>query len=259
MSIRIIDTHCHLDMEEFDKDREEVVERSKKHGVEAVIIPATKDEEFENNLELSRKHRGFLYYMVGVHPHEAKTCTQNSYIKARQHLKNPECVGIGEIGLDYHYNFSPQETQKEVFSNFLRLSLEENMPVSIHCREATEDTIAILKNHRGISGVIHCFSGEKELLKAALDLGLNLGIGGIITFKNSQLKETIRYVPLESIVLETDAPYLAPVPKRGKRNEPIYIHYVIDALSELLGKQKEEIAEIAYKNSKRLFFHKLNQ
>ncbi len=259
MLIRIIDTHCHLDMEEFDKDREDVIERSKAHGVEAIIIPATRDDEFERDRKLCDKHKGFLYYMVGVHPHEAKTCTQQSYEMMEEHLKNPLCVGIGEIGLDYHYDFSPRDTQREVFANMLDLASQIGKPVSIHSRESTEDMVDMLKSHKDIKGVIHCFSGEEKLLKTGLELGLFFGIGGVVTFKNSLLRKNINELPLERIVLETDAPYLAPVPKRGKRNEPMYIHYVIDTLSELKMEKKDKIAEIAYNNSRQIFLNAINE
>jgi TatD DNase family protein len=253
MPIKIIDTHCHLDMEEFDSDRDDVIERSKNGGVLRVIIPSTKEDDFEKERLLCEQNREFLCYLVGVHPHDAKTCTSSTYDIAKHHLNNELCKGIGEIGLDYYYEHSPKNIQKEVFNNFLDLALELNLPVSIHSRESTDDMVDILKTKKGLKGVIHCFSGEDKLLKIGLNLGLYFGIGGVVTFKKSLLRQNIDKVPQEFIVFETDAPYLAPVPKRGKRNEPLYIKYVIDEICALTDLDKDEIAELAYMNSKAIF------
>ena len=249
---RIIDTHCHLDMEEFDKDRDEVINRSLEGGVEAIVIPSTKKSDYERERKISEAYP-IIFYMVGVHPHDAKTADHESYELALEHLKNERCVGVGEIGLDYHYNHSPKDIQKEVFANFLDIAKEQDVPVSIHCREAEDDLIDILISKKGVKGVIHCFSGSEKLLETGLKLGLFFGIGGILTFKNSHLKDVIHKVPLEFVVFETDAPYLAPVPKRGKRNEPLYIKYVIEKMAELLGEDCEKVAVAGFENAKSLF------
>ena len=249
---RIIDTHCHLDMEEFDKDRDEVIKRSLDGGVEAIVIPSTKKGDFERERGLSRKYP-VIFYMVGVHPHDAKTADGESYSLALEHLRDEKCVGVGEIGLDYYYDHSPRGIQKEVFANFLDIAREHDVPVSIHCREAEDDLIDILVSKKGVKGVIHCFTGSEKLLEAGLKLGLFFGIGGVLTFKNSRLKDVIRKIPLEFVVFETDAPYLAPVPKRGKRNEPVYIKYVIEKMAEILGEDREKIAEAGFNNAKTVF------
>ncbi len=254
MSIKIIDTHCHLDMEAFDEDRDMVIRRSIEGGVDNVIIPSTSETDFEKEKQLCSRYERFLRYLVGVHPHEAKTCTNGTYSKAIEYLKHPLCVGIGEIGLDYYYEHSCQDVQKEVFSNFLDIAIENKVPVSIHSREATKDTVDILLSKAGLQGVIHCFSGEDELLNIGIKLGLYFGIGGVLTFKNSVLRKNIERVPLEFLVFETDAPYLAPVPKRGKRNEPLYIKYVLKELATLRRQKEEYLAQIAYKNSEKIFF-----
>ena len=248
----IVDTHCHLDMEEFDKDREDVIKRSRENGVKAIIMPSTVKEDFEKEKSLCDKY-DLLFYMVGVHPHEAKTANGEVFDLVQGHLKNEKCVGIGEIGLDYHYDLSPRNKQRDVFSDFLDMAIENNVPVSIHCRDADNDMVDILSSKKGLKGVIHCFSGSEKLLKVGLDLGLYFGIGGVLTFKNSILKDVIKDVPIEFVVFETDAPYLAPVPKRGKRNEPIYIGYVIEKMAEMLNRNPQEISKIAFENSKRVF------
>ncbi len=249
MSIKIIDTHCHLNMEEFDEDRNSVIENSRKNSVAAVIMPSTVEKDFDREYELCSGHKGFLYYLVGIHPHDAKTYTNSTYDRVFEHINNKQCVGIGEIGLDYYYEHSPKDIQKEVFNNFLDIAIEKHLPVSIHSRESTNDMVDILKTKKGLCGVIHCFSGEDKLLEVGLELGLYFGIGGVVTFKKSLLRQNITNVPIDRIVLETDAPYLAPVPKRGKRNEPLYIKYVIGELASLLCKDEEVIAKTAFANS----------
>ena len=248
----IIDTHCHLDMKEFDNDRDEVIKRSREDGVKAIIIPSTVEEDFENEKSLCDRY-DLLFYMVGIHPHDAKTANGETFDLAQEHLKNEKCVGVGEIGLDYHYDLSPRNKQRNVFSDFLDMAIESDVPVSIHCRDADDDMVEILRSKKELKGVIHCFSGSEKLLKIGLDLGLYFGIGGVLTFKNSALKEVIKDVPLELVVFETDAPYLAPVPKRGKRNEPIYIKYVIEKMAEILNREPHGISKIAFENSKRVF------
>lgn len=253
MLIKIIDTHCHFDMAEFDEDREVVIERSKANGIEAVIMPSTVSEDFKKEQNLCLSHEGFLFYLVGIHPHDAKTCTSSTYDKAVEHLKNGFCKGVGEIGLDYYYEHSPRELQKNVFSNFLDIAIENKVPVSIHSREATDDMVDILSSKTGLKGVIHCFSGEDKLLKVGLDMGLYFGIGGVLTFKNSLLRKNIGKLPIEYIVFETDAPYLTPVPKRGKRNEPSYIRFVLKELAKLTEKDEDYLSDIAYSNAKIVF------
>ncbi len=249
---KIIDTHCHIDMEQFDEDRDEVIKRSSENGVKAILVPATVVEDFEKERQLSEKYE-IIYYMVGIHPHDAKTANTSVYDEAIKHLKNKKCVGVGEIGLDYYYEHSPRDIQKDVFANFIDLAIENNYPVSIHCRDADDDLVDILISRKGVKGAIHCFSGSEKLLKLGLDLGLYFGIGGVLTFKNSHLKDVIKDVPLEFVIFETDAPFLAPVPKRGKRNEPLYIAYVIDKMAEILNIDAEKIAEIGFENAKQLF------
>lgn len=252
MSIDIIDTHCHLDMEEFSECIDEVIERAKKSNIRAIIMASTKKEDFSRQKMLSDKYE-MLYYLVGVHPHDAKTANADVYDNAISHIKNRRCKGIGEIGLDYYYNHSEHNIQKEVFSNFLDIAVQYKKPVSIHSRESTNDLVDILKTKKDLTGVIHCFSGDEKLLKIGLDKGLYFGIGGVLTFKNSELPKAINRVPLERIVFETDAPYLTPAPFRGKRNEPSYIPYVIEKFSEITNKEKELIAQHAFENSKKIF------
>ena len=248
----IIDTHCHLDMKEFDDDRDEVIKRSRENGVRAIIMPSTMKEDFENEKSLCDEY-DLLFYMVGIHPHDAKTADGEAYDLAKKHLKNRKCVGVGEIGLDYHYDLSPRDKQRDVFSDFLDIAIKNSVPVSIHCRDADNDMVDILRSKKDLKGVIHCFSGSEKLLEVGLDLGLYFGIGGTLTFKNSVLKETIRDMPLDFVVFETDAPYLAPVPKRGKRNEPVFIKYVIEKMAEISGENPHKISKKVFENSKNVF------
>ncbi len=259
MSIRIIDSHCHLDMGAFDEDRDEVIKRAREAGVEGVIMPATMLDDFEKERTLSTHYKGYLFYLVGVHPHEARTATSNVYDEAIKHLETePGCVGIGEIGLDYYYEHSPRKVQRDVFANFLDLAIEIGKPVSIHCRDATDDVVDILSSKKDLKGVIHCFSGDEKLLRLGLDLGLKFGIGGIVTFKRSPLADTVGALPLESVVFETDAPYLAPVPKRGKRNEPAFLTYIVERFADLKGVDADVVSRVAFENTVHLFGLKLS-
>ena len=263
----MIDTHIHLDEEAYAADREEVIARQREAGVEAMIVPGVNAKSIEGILDVCRKHKGYCFPALGFHPQdvfEADWKEQWAIIEQAIRTHRDEIVAIGEIGLDYHYDTTYKEGQQEVFQRQLDLAQELNLPVMIHNRDATEDTIRILKNaqveslkfkvERPLRGVVHCFNGSKETAQQILDLGFYLGIGGVLTFKNCKLSETLEVVPLERIVLETDGPYLAPTPHRGERNESRLMCFVVDRLAEVYQTTPEEIIAQTTANARKLFF-----
>jgi TatD DNase family protein len=251
--MKFIDTHCHLEMDQFDGDREEVIKRAFDAGFEALITIASDPESNEQAIALAHAHDN-IYCTVGVHPHEARFVDNALLDKIRAWAKDEKVVAIGETGLDYHYDNSPREKQREVFRAHLKIARETNLPVVIHVREADADAIEILKEERPERAVLHCYSGSAELLELASEMGIYISIAGPVTFKKAlELKEAVRRVPDELLLLETDAPYLAPVPKRGKRNEPEYLINTAREVASLRGVTLEDIARITTINAKRIF------
>jgi len=252
----IIDTHCHFDFKDFDVDRDAALERAKAAGVVRIINVGSSIEGSRRSVELAQKY-GMVYASVGVHPHEAKSLTPDVIVEIKSLAVHPKVVAIGEVGLDYYRNLSPKDSQIAAFETFIALSGELDLPLIIHARECGFDAASILKKIRkcsAIQGVIHCFSGDKESLKKYLDLGLYISFTCNLTFKNATaLRETAKYVPVERLLLETDAPYLAPEGKRGKRNEPAYMAALLDEWSKILGLSKDDIARITTHNANALF------
>jgi TatD DNase family protein len=249
----MIDTHCHLDMKEFDSDREEVIKRAREAGFEALITVGSDLQGTLKGMRLAEKH-DFIYASVGIHPHDARDFTEGVYADLRQWSAGQKVVAIGETGLDYHYDHSPRETQKEVFRSHLRLAGEVGLPVIVHSREAAGDTLTILKESGIQRGVLHCFSGDREMAEKAMAMGFYLSVAGPVTFKKSLLlKEIVRLIPDDYILVETDAPYLAPEPFRGKRNEPAYMLSTLRHVADLRGVSLEDMARITSLNAKRLF------
>ena len=268
----IVDTHCHLDFKDFDADREAVLDRAVKAGVARIINVGSSLEGSRRAVELAAKH-DMVYASVGVHPHDAQSVTDVTIeelkaLSGRGHLNAPyngnqsKVVAIGEVGLDYYRNLSPKEKQIEVFRKFISLAYELDLPLIIHSREADDDTINILKeydkrktiNDRRIKGVIHCFSGGEKLLKEFLELGFHISFTCNLTFKNAgALREVAGSVPIEKVLLETDAPYLAPEGMRGKRNEPAYLTRLVDEWVKLTGLSREDIERITTHNANELF------
>jgi len=259
--IRIIDTHCHLEMDAFDPDREEVIKRAKDAGIEAII---TIGSDFKGNiggLKLSQKY-DFIYSSVGFHPHDAKDFTEEIFEQIKTWATNNgkgqgvrgKVVAIGEIGLDYHYDNSPREIQREVFLKQLQFAKEIKLPVIIHSREAKKDTIKIIR-HSGVSnGVFHCFSGDMEMAEMVIGMGFYISIAGPVTFKNvKRLQEIAKAIPDDYLLIETDAPYLTPEPFRGRRNEPSYLVQTAKAIAELRGVTFADVARITTLNAIRLF------
>ena len=253
--IVFIDSHCHLDDARYDTDREAIIARGREAGVGQFVTIGCDLETSRAAVALARKHP-FICATVGVHPHEAKRIEDGWYPELRALAGFSRVVAYGEIGLDYHYDHSPRDIQRERFREQIRLARELRLPVVIHTREAQEDTIAILRKEKAqeLGGVFHCFSGDAWLAKDALDLGFYLSFSGVITFQNAtMLRDIVKTVPLDRILVETDSPYLAPVPYRGKRNEPAYVRLVAEKLAEIHDVDVQKVEETTTENAKRLF------
>jgi TatD DNase family protein len=255
----LVDSHCHLDSEKFDSDREAAVERAFAAGVERMVAIGTGEgpPDLEAGIRLADRHPA-LYATVGVHPHDASKAGAETYKRLDDLLRHPKVIALGEIGLDYHYDFSPREVQRAVFAEQMRIAGEARKPIVIHTREAWEDTLALLERHwtpQDLPAVMHCFSGGPQEAARCLALGCYLSFGGILTFpKAADLREAARVAPADRILVETDAPYLAPVPHRGKRNEPAFVVETARKLAEVRGENPERIAEITTRNFDRLIY-----
>jgi TatD DNase family protein len=253
----LIDSHCHLDDKQFDPDRDEVIARAREAGVERMMAIGTGDgpPDLEAALRLARRH-DFIYATVGVHPHDAAKATPETFAALEALAADTKVLAIGEIGLDYHYDFSPRNVQREVFVEQLKLAGRAGKPIVIHTREAWDDTLLVLREHWSGGGIIHCFSGGPGEARQALDLGFHLSFGGVLTFpKADALREAARLGPEDRLLVETDAPYLAPVPKRGKRNEPAFMLETARRLAEVRGVAPERIAEVTTENFARLMLN----
>lgn len=253
----LIDTHCHIDEEAFAPDREEVIARQRENGVEAMIVPGVNAASIETVLEVCHRHPGYCYPALGLHPEDVKDNWQEQLAIIEQAIRQhrSELVAIGEIGLDYYWDKTYKEAQQEVLRQQLLLARELDLPVILHNREATEDILRIVKEVGG-RGVFHCFNGSRETVQQILEMGFYVGIGGVLTFKNSKLAEKLDVVPLERIVLETDAPYMAPVPFRGQRNESRFMIHVVERLAQVYNCTKEDIIMATNTNSRQLFLIK---
>jgi len=255
-----VDSHAHIDGEEFDGDRDEVVARARAAGVRAILNVGTGDPHggnFERAVAVAERYEG-VYAAAGIHPHDARLYDDSAERLLVDLLRGSErAVALGEIGLDYHYDNSPREVQREVFARQLRLARAEGLPVIIHSREADEDTAEILRAELAdgcAGGVMHCFGGGRGLADAALELGFMVSFAGNVTFKKADnLREVAAFVPLQSLLVETDCPFLAPVPFRGRRNEPAHVVETARFLAGLRGVTPEEIGRATSENFARLF------
>lgn len=254
----LVDSHCHLDyLEREGEDLEGVVARAKEAGVGRLLTISTKLSDFETVLSIAERF-GDVYCSVGVHPHEAAEEGQGDPQRLLALAEHPKVVGIGETGLDYFYEHSPRDRQKQSFRAHIAAARQSGLPLIVHSRDADEDTISILQEEyhtRGpFPGVIHCFTAGPELAEAALSIGFYISLAGILTFKTADaLRDTVREVPLERLLVETDAPFLAPVPKRGKRNEPAYVVHTAEVLANLKGVSTDELAAATSRNFFDLF------
>ena len=278
----MIDTHCHIDEEAFEPDREEVIARQQQSGVQAMIVPGVNVASINSVMELCHAHPGYCYPALGLHPEDVKADwrEQLATVEAAIRAHRDELVAIGEIGLDYYWDKTFKEEQKEVLRRQLLLARELNLPVILHNREATEDILSIVNTiandqspitnnqspitNNQLRGVFHCYSGSKETAEIILKMGFYLGIGGVLTFKNSKLSETLKELNQSSItnhqlpitnrlLLETDAPYMAPTPHRGERNESRFMALVAERLAQVLNVSVDEIIEATSANARQLF------
>ena len=250
----MIDTHTHINMIEVTP-ADDIIKNAGNYGVDKLIIPAASTSDFDTIIELTNKHEN-VYGMLGIHPSEAKEWTDDIITRIKKLAnKNKKIVAIGEIGLDYYWDKSFNDLQKEIFIKQIKLANELRLPIDVHDRDAHKDTFDILKEYnRGSIVIMHCFSGSVEFAKECINEGWYLGIGGVVTFKNAiKMKEVARAVPLEQILLETDAPYLTPVPYRGKENQPAYVKFVAEEIARIRNTTFEEIDEITTQNAKRVF------
>jgi TatD DNase family protein len=268
--IGLVDSHCHLDQPQFDADREAVIARATESGVTHIINPGVDLQSSRAALELVQQHEG-IYAAVGVHPHDAKTLDAAGLEELKILTRSSKVVAIGEIGLDYYRDLSPRDVQRRAFEAQLALAAELGLPVIVHDREAHDDVVATLSDWsphslrsmlHGEAGVLHSFSGDVALAERALTLGFYIGVSGPVTYpgpaaragKNAdRLREVVRTVPMERLLIETDAPYLAPHPHRGKRNEPAYVRLVAQAIAEIRNLTLGQVAAQTYSNARMLF------
>jgi len=252
----LIDTHCHFNHKRLEEDLQACLERAAEADVRQMIVVGFDMPSSEQAVALAEAHPGVLFAAIGVHPHDSKDWNEESESRLKEMCALPCVAAIGEIGLDFHYDFSPREAQYRAFRDQMRIAREAALPIIIHCREAYPETIEVLASEgvREIGGVMHCWAGTPEQAGQVTDLGMALGFGGTLTFKSAEdIRQAAREAPEHALLVETDAPYLAPMPHRGKRNEPAYTRIVADYLAELRGVTLSEIETITTANARRLF------
>ena len=252
--MQYIDTHAHYDDQQFDIDRETLLQSMEEQGVGTIVNASATVESWQKVLELTEQYP-FLYGMIGVHPDEVGALDEERFQEMERLLREEKIVAVGEIGLDYYWDNESHDIQKKWFIRQLELARKTGLPVNIHSREAAADTMQILKEYgQGMKAIIHCYSYSKEMAEEYVKMGDLLGIGGVVTFKNARkLKEVVQAVPISHLVLETDCPYLAPEPNRGKRNSSIYLQNVAKAIAELKGMTTEEVIQITEANAKAFY------
>ena len=253
----LIDTHCHLDFDKFDEDRDEMIARAVEAGVRKMIIPAVELETIPQVLKLAEEHQ-WIYAAVGVHPNSTANLPADWLDRVEDYSYHPKVIAIGEIGLDYHWDHSPKEVQQEALAAQLELAFDRALPVIIHNRDSSADVLRILGDSSLSElekpGVLHSFMGDWDTAIDAVDMGYFLGFTGPVTYKkNEELREIVREMPIDRILVETDAPFLAPQVRRGKRNEPAYVKYIADYIAELRGITPEMMANITTENAACLF------
>jgi len=251
----LIDSHAHLEMSDFTKDMEEVVQRAREAGVEYIFTVGTEQRDWVRALEIAESHP-FIFVILGVHPHNAKEIDDQTYPTLMKLCQGEKVKAYGEIGLDFFRNRSPREIQIQRFREQIHLARELQLPIVVHDRDAHHETLAILKSEKAEErgGIIHCFSGDYDMARRCLDMGFSISIPGSVTFKNAEaFQEIVRRLPLDALLVETDAPYLTPVPFRGKRNEPSYVRYTAQKIAEIKNLSFEKVAEVTTQNALRVF------
>ena len=247
-----IDTHCHLSKEDYD-DIDLVIKENRENKIDKMIISGCTKETIVESIDIANKFED-VFLTIGYHPSEAQITSDSDLENLKEQIKScNKVVGIGEIGLDYHYGKEDMDLQKDLFRKQMKIAEELNLPVVIHSRDATEDTISILKEFPQVIGDIRCFSGSTETANIYIKMGYKIGIGGVVTFKNSNLYKVVENIGLDNIILETDAPYLAPVPVRGKKNSSKYVPYIVERIAEILNVSIEEVAKVTSTNAITLF------
>lgn len=251
----LFDTHAHLDDEQFDQDREQLIKQLSMDGITLCINVGANMESSQRAVKLAETV-DYIYASIGVHPHEAQTFQKEDLENLSKQSRHPRVKAIGEIGLDYHYDLSPRDKQKDCFLQQMELAMELKLPVIIHEREAHEDFLDLLRTSHGTlpKGVLHCFSGSREMARECLNLGFMISFAGPLTFKNAgKLIEVAAFVPEDAMLIETDSPYLSPVPYRGQRNNPANVQYVAKRLAEIRKISYEDVCRLTFENGKRLF------
>lgn len=252
----MIDTHTHLYSEQFDEDREEMIERAKAAGVSHYFLPAINSSTHEKMIALEKAYPGVMFAMMGLHPCDVKEDSNTKELAlVKKYIEERDFCAIGEIGIDLYWDQSTLEIQKEAFALQIDWAIEKDLPIVIHSRDSFAQVMEVLgqKRHPKLRGIFHCFTGTKEEAKKIMDLGFLLGIGGVVTFKNGGIDKFLAEIPLDHIVLETDSPYLAPTPFRGKRNESSYLSRVLDKLVDVYGVERKVIEEKTSQNAMKLF------
>ena len=252
METYLIDTHTHVYLREFDEDRLEVLSRAENAGISSLLLPAIDSTTHEAMLALEKVHPQCLA-MIGLHPCSVTTEFEKELAIVRSYLQQRSFIAIGEIGLDFYWDKTFTEQQYAAFREQIRIAIKADLPIVIHSRNAIDECIGVVREFKEARGVFHCFSGNYDQASAIMDMGFYLGIGGVLSFKNAGLDKVVQKTGLERVVLETDAPYLAPVPYRGKRNEPSYTRIIAEQLARLMGVDLEKIAEITTENARNLF------
>ncbi|MCF7794197.1 MAG: TatD family hydrolase [Candidatus Cloacimonetes bacterium] len=245
----MFESHAHLDFEHFDKDRNEIIKKCKKEGIEFIINVGVDKKSILNSTDLAEKY-DMIFASAGFHPHDAKTYDREFLLQKAKHNK---VVAIGEIGLDYYRNLSPKDIQREVFADQIQLAIKMDLPIIVHDRDAHDECLEILSKYNPPKVVFHCFSGDAAFADRILQKGWNISFTGTITYKNSRQDDVVRLVPLDRFFIETDSPYLTPVPNRGKRNSPLNLRYVIEKISEIRGLPPKKITEYSFENAYRFF------
>ncbi|WAT80869.1 TatD family hydrolase [Bacillus safensis] len=251
----LFDTHAHLNAEQYNEDLEQVIERAKSEKVEKIVVVGFDRPTITRAMELIEEY-DFIYAAIGWHPVDAIDMTDEDMAWIKDLSQHEKVVAIGEMGLDYYWDKSPKDVQKEVFRRQIALAKEVNLPIVIHNRDATEDVVTILKEEGAaeVGGIMHCFTGSLETAKACMEMNFYISFGGPVTFKNAKKpKEVVKEIPSDRLLIETDCPYLTPVPFRGKRNEPSYVKYIAEQIAELREISFEELAELTTKNAKKIF------
>ena len=254
MNSFLIDTHAHLDFGHYDSDRNDVIWRAQHAGVKAIITIGIDLDTSRASIKIAEEHKN-IFAAIGIHPHDAQQATLTDIEQLESLLEHPKVVAIGEVGLDYYRNSSPMDIQRKIFRLFLDLSLTKGYPLIIHTRDADEDIQKMIweKSRTGWRGVFHCFSGDEKMAERVMEMGFHISFTGNITFKNSRSIDVLKSVPVEKLLLETDSPFMAPVPHRGKRNEPAFVNQVAQKIAEVKGLDIKELADATSQNAIHLF------